>query len=346
MASTPAPGTFSQFGRKYQLVVQSEAGEIDLSHMRFRFKVNSSDVRSPNNAEITITNLSDNTTNQIQNEFTKVRLAAGYQHGAYGTIFSGDICQIGRGKENATDKFLRIVAADGDAAHNFAIINKSLVKGSKPMAVVSALAAAMAPFGVTMGQIQGLADYALPRGKVMYGMVRDYLDDLCKTNGTTWSIQNGALTILPNGGSASDQAPIVLNSQTGMVGIPTQTEGGVKVRCLLNPNIVIGSTLQLNNSDIAQTINVNPIASTGGFTIGKNAKTIGGAGAAPLPNLSSDGFYRVMAIEATGDTRGNDWFYDMITIGTGASLGTTAGFQKFGPLGNNGAPASPPPPAG
>jgi hypothetical protein len=326
-----AAPVFNQWLRKYKLQVSNPNGALDLSALRFRFKVNSSDLSSPNNAQITVTNLAPNTANQIQNEFTHVTLQAGYQNGAFGTIFDGDICQIHRGKENQTDTMMKIVAADGDAAHNFGFISKSLPAGSSGQDVVNAVLAALEPLGVVAGQILGLSPNRASRGKALYGMVRDVLDDLCATHGTTWSIQRGALTILPNGGAVSSQPPIVINANTGMVGIPTQTEGGVKVRCLIDPNIVVGSQIQLNNNDIVRTINENPLVGpSGGFTQGRNAASLTSSNflTAKLPNLSSDGFYRVMAIEATGDTRGNDWYYDLVTLGTDASAPSAGG--KFG----------------
>ena len=33
------------------------------------------------------------------------------------------------------------------------------------------------------------------------------------------------------------------------------------------------------------------------------------------PKLDRDGFYRILKAEFTGDTRGPDWYADLVTIG-------------------------------
>jgi Baseplate hub gp41 len=322
--------TWNQWIRKYSLVVTDGTSSLDISQLKFSFVVNSSDIQTPNNADIKILNLAPATTNRIQNEFTKVVLQAGYQNGAYGTIFSGDIVQIHRGRENATDTFLRILAADGDEAYNFGVMSASLPKGSKPIDQVNAIAKVLAPYGIALGTITGLGLSALPRGKALFGMVRDLLDDICKTSNCTWSFQDGQLTILPNDGLVPGSAPIPINSQTGMVGIPTQTEGGIKVRCLLNPTIKIGSTIQLNNNDIVQIINKGAAVEQGAgqstnvtFNSRNQLQTI--------PLLSSDGHYRVLAIQASGDTRANEWYYDLVTIAVDGTLTKALGSKYVTP---------------
>ncbi|WP_457832633.1 hypothetical protein, partial [Staphylococcus aureus] len=82
--------------------------------------------------------------------------------------------QVRRGRENQTDTYLDITAADGDSAYNFAVVNTSLAAGSTVEQHVQAACTAMAPFGVSLDYMFELPKNPLPRGKVMFGMARDF----------------------------------------------------------------------------------------------------------------------------------------------------------------------------
>jgi hypothetical protein len=178
-----------------------------------------------------------------------VLLQAGYEDGPFGTIFDGSIIQAKRGRENATDTYLDIVAADGDQAYNFAVVNTSLPAGSTAKTRLDALTGSMAPHGVTPGYAPELPGAALPRGRVLFGMARDHMRTLADSTETKWSIQSGKVDLVPLTGVIPGEA-IVLNAATGMVGIPEQTQDGIKVRCLLNPEIRMGRAIQIDNASI------------------------------------------------------------------------------------------------
>ena len=308
----------NQWIRRYSLVVGNDQVQIDLSQLRFRFKIHSSDVETPNHAEITVTNLAPGTSQQIQQEFTSVTLQAGYVNGAYGTIFQGDIREFERGKENATDSFLTILAADGDLAYIKGIVNKALAAGQTAVqqltAITGQLTAQLGPGAIVLGPLLGLSLATTIRGKSLYGMARDVIRRIAETNGVTWSIQGGALVTMPRTGAVGAGVAYVLNSQTGMIGIPKQTVDGIVVKSLLNPNVVIGSTVQINQNDIDQTIAAkgNQLSNTPGLTSFIPYNTSGKAGPQTLVTPTADGFYRVMAIDREGDTRGTPWYNDMI----------------------------------
>lgn len=58
----------------------------------------------------------------------------------------------------------------------------------------------------------------------------------CKAN---WWYENNQVHIVPD--DKYIQEAIVLNANTGLIGMPQQTMGaGVNVRCLINPNIKLG----------------------------------------------------------------------------------------------------------
>ncbi len=105
----------------------------------------------------------------------------------------------------------------------------------------------MQPFGVTQGYVPDNfgGNLKYPRAVTLFGMARQHLLTLAQSNNCQWSIQSGQLDMVPNDGNKPGQA-VVLNTQTGLIGIPEETTDGIYVRCLLNPNIRVNTLLQIN----------------------------------------------------------------------------------------------------
>jgi hypothetical protein len=287
-----------QFLRNCKLIVYGNSGNgLDLSNLRIKFVVKRSDTMTPNIADIRVYNLEENTALQIRKEFTKVVLQAGYDSN-FGVIFQGNIKQVILGRESATDTFIDIIAGDGDRAYNFSIVNATLAAGSTQADQINTAVNSMNAKGVTAGNLGTPPVNQLPRGKVMWGNSRDYLRDAANTAGSTWSIQDEKVTFVPKGSYLPGER-VVLTSKTGMIGTPQQTNEGVNVKCLINPNIKIGGRIQIDNASIAQ-YKIN-------LSVPNSAANI------PAP-LTADGVYYVLVAEHTGDTRGIDWYTSLICL--------------------------------
>jgi hypothetical protein len=287
----------AQYIRKCNLIVADEAGNgLDLSEFRCTFAIKKTDGQSPNTGVFRIYGLNTDTKNKIEKEFTRITLQAGYIAN-YGVVFDGNAKQIIKGSDNNTDSFLEIQAADGDAAYNFAIVNATISAGASQRDQIEAAAKVMKAKGVTTGHIEVEGETRLPRGKVMYGMSRDYLRQSAASSGASWTIQNGVIQVVPKTGVLPGEA-IVLNSATGLIGVPEQTSTGVKFRSLLNPQMLVGGAVRIEQKDIA-------MAQIEDSSDKESKKT---------PELASDGFYRVVSLEMSGDTRALDWYCEAVCL--------------------------------
>ncbi len=287
-----------QYLRTCKLIVSgSNSKGLDLSALRIKFVVKRSDTMTPNVADIRVYNLEEQTALRIRKEFTQVILEAGYE-GNSGVIFKGNIKQVILGRESATDTFIDIIAGDGDRAYNFAIVNSTLAKGSTQMDQINAAVSSMSAKGVTAGHLGETPNEKLPRGKVMYGNARNYLRDAAQTSQSSWSIQDEKVTFVKKKAYLPGER-VVLTSKTGMIGTPEQTNEGVNVKCLLNPNLKIASRVEIDNKSIQQ------------FKI--NLSVPNSAANIPAP-LTADGVYYVLVVEHEGDTRGIAWYSKLICL--------------------------------
>jgi len=286
-----------QWLRKLKLTIGEGGEEVDVSQLRIRFKIEQNDVQRPNSAEIFVTNPKVETAKRfIKKEGVIVSLEAGYQEG-WGLIFKGNVIQARYGRENPVETYLALVATSGDRAYNFSTVSKTLASGATFKDQVDVALTAMKPYGVTAGYITDLGTKQAPRALTLFGMARDLLRDVAFSTGTSWSIQNQKLQILKNNETLPGQAFIV-NSQTGMIGLPVQTIGGIIVRMLLNPQIVPGSRIKLDQSSVQEA------AFSPNYTAAVQNSMI--------PSIAEDGFYKVLVSEHHGDTHGNPWYTEVV----------------------------------
>lgn len=298
----------NQYLRKVNLIVSSGQDGIDLSEMRIVFRTFAPDADAPPTAYIRVYNLSQDTATRVQKEFEKVTLQAGYENGEVGIIFSGTIIQTKRGAESAIDKFVDIMASDLDLFYNQTIVNKTLAAGSTKKDQVDAIFQAAQAQGATVGHVPDSLGTGgtLPRGKVLFGMGRDQLSNVSDSVGASWSIQDGKVNIIPLTGYLPGEA-VVINSQTGLVGVPEATNSGIELKCLLNPKIKVGTKVKLDNQQITNTT----VRQQGFFPQ---------YGSLNFPaNLNDNGIYKALVVEHSGDTRGNEYYSHLTCLSVDAT---------------------------
>jgi hypothetical protein len=335
--ATSAPPTAGQFLRYSSLTVSSsdatnnsilalsssdlpaQAGSATSGGgLRFKFEVRASDVATPNTMSVRIYNLADSTRQTILSEYDRVTLTAGYQNGNKGIIFSGDIKRYGFGRERNVDSYLQIDAGDGDKPYTSASIAQSFPNTTSDSDLLKAYAAASnLPIATGAdGFLEAGGTRVNPRGQVSFGLTRGFIDELAASSGARWSIQNGALTLVPNTGYLPGQI-VEVNTATGMIGTPEATEQGVVVRCYLNPLIHIGRLIRISASDINRYKVLNPI----------NYPSVGSS--FYPATVTAEGTYRVLVVTHQGDTRGNDWISELtclaVDISSPASSSVAAG---------------------
>lgn len=299
-----------QFIRKASLIIGPNEGTgLDLSTLRFKFQVSRGDNQTPNEANVRIYNVRDETAHSIEGkEFTRLVLQAGYE-GNWGIIFDGQIRQVRRGRESQTDTFLDITAADGDSAYNFAISAISLGAGiNSPKDAISSVLENMTLYGITKGYLPELSDDPLVRGKVIFEMSRDALRKLARNTETAWSIQDGKLVMIPLSSYIPGE-PYELNSDTGLIGMPEQTVNGINLKVLLNPSLKIGQAVKLNNASIQKL--------KYGLGVGSAKQNLM---TESIAKINGDGLYYVMIAEHSGDTRGNDWYTELNCLAIDATI--------------------------
>lgn len=305
----------SQWLRYFRLIV-TEGGDsenvLDLSDFRVRFHISQRVVGKPTTAEIFIYNVSQDTINAIRtptNQFLsssrpKVVIEAGYQSD-HAMIFQGDLWWKSTGRESETDTFLRLIAATGDRVQNFSVVSASIPKGATQSQVFETVAKSMEKEGVSGPQtMPAMQEGRLPRGKVIYQPSAQAMNGLADTNDFSWGYGTNGLITVPKKPTFDGNTPvIVLTAATGLVGRPKLTVEGVTLQCLLNPRIDVGTLIQIDNRSIQRDAYDTAV----GASIEKNRSTTNDF-------VGADGIYSVISREFSGDTRGTEWYANLVAV--------------------------------
>lgn len=235
-------------------------------------------------------------------------------------MFDGEIRYTITGKDNPVDSFVLIQAADSDLAFTTSITTQTLAAGYTVADVNRALMRDFNAKGVVEGQTPDMPTTVYPRGRVLFGMTRNLMDNVASQCKADWMLVDGKREMVARGDFTHEA--IVLNSATGLIGMPQQTIGsGVNVRCLINPNIRVNGLIELDQKSVYRTVlGNNDVAMTRGRITDQNNNgniTVEGTTAQPA-SIATDGVYIVRGIMYTGDTRGQAWYMDMMCEARGA----------------------------
>ena len=146
------------------------------------------------------------------------------------------------------------------------------------------------------------------------------MDNIAAQCKATWQLVDGQVQMVPEDKYIHEA--IVLNADTGLIGMPQQTMGGgVNVRCLINPNIRINGLIQLDQASVYRAAlgNSEIAQSPGRITeTEENGNRVLTGTTSQAASIATDGVYIVKAIDYTGDTRGQAWYMDLMCFARGA----------------------------
>ena len=225
---------------------------VEQNEIKVSFNVSKSITSTANTATISIWNLMQGHRNAVGKELDEVVLEAGYEDDVFGIIFKGQLRDIKHRREgaNGTDIVSTLSSGDGDSALRTAFISKTYPAGTPAEDVIAGVYDELAAKGITKGEWRlpdELPTYERPYSTV--SSAKRELDTLSRGHGFYWSIQNGAMEVIPKDGLLPG-SPILIAPQTGMIDVPTVTDNGIEVRTMLDPNIRPNRQIQVLSSVI------------------------------------------------------------------------------------------------
>lgn len=240
--------SYNQWGRIVEATITGKAGTLKVDKLKIDATGQKGIGSKQNTATISIWNLTKSHRKQLGEEFDKIELKVGYRDGPLFTIFKGDIRDVTTTLEGADIKS-EMECGDGDEGINKGAVSKTFPAGTKPKAIVDYLAGEMP--GTTKGEMKGIADLpAYKRPVSLYGWAFREMDKLGREHGFYWSVQNGQVEAVKNDQVLS--GTVVLSKDNGLIEIPEITDKGVKVKCLIRPDIAPGRSIDVRSDFLAE----------------------------------------------------------------------------------------------
>ena len=309
-----------QWMRNCKLTIQVDQNEpdaLDFSDFKMTFIVSQPTRDQPKAAEIYIYNLSHETMNKLagvddDKKNTQVILACSYGKDEPEVIFKGRVFQYRRGRYSQVDTYLCILAIAGDQVRNDAIISQSVPAGTPIQGLSDLIVEEAKKYGVDSGDLVQLSDQKYPRGRTLFGSFHGLIERVGRENNITYDYSEGVLNSTELD-KFSIQPIFVLTADTGMVGMPQLTSEGLVVKCLLNPKLKRMDRIQI---DLTNLQSENFDISYSGQEVDQPYKT-------PKLATNAQGIFVIQAIEHSGDTRGDEWYSNMVCTALGAVVPKT-----------------------
>ena len=266
---------------------------VSLEDLHCKILVSGAETGAPNRCDVNIYNISRKTVSSIK-AGDKITIDAGYK-GFHGVIFEGEIQFTRYGKVNGVDTYLNL------QCNNFSINNKIIAQTlSKNESIANLVKTVSDKVGLV--GVEGLnyipKDQYI-RSKPIFGTAQDALNIVSKSNGLYFMFNGEKYSIFDINNLVVAKTTI-LNKDTGLISRPKITQQGIEGRCLINPNIKVGSMVQIMQSSIDE---FKPDLSYSGL----------GKATAAMP-YDPKGLYWIIKTVFSLDNRGKEWYIDFQAV--------------------------------
>lgn len=284
---------------------------IDVSNLRCVFRTERNIESTASLCTLVVYNMNAATEGSILTAGFQISIEGGYQEGQYGEIFTGDIVQIYRNRENGVDYRLEIIALRGVLFFDTNHVRSTLAAGSTPRAIAEAIAA-QADTSFAVGEVSpNMTQPPLPRGKVLFGTPAKYYRELCVGNDAHfWEDTDGNVTIKKVEDVIPEDKCLFLTPLTGLVGTPIYSDDGIHIKMLLDPRVGLYSLVKIDNDIIQRQAMQYDVSGKGNNN--------------QMPQqyqFDQDGEYQVFAVSHAGDTWGDTWTTEVVGIGRNGRQG-------------------------
>ena len=289
--------------------------EMDVSLLRCIFKTQFTKGTPVQIGTLVVYNMNAATEKEVIQEGFQISIEGGYEEAQYGHIYTGDIVQVIRNRENGIDYRLEILAIRSSLMFDTNHVRASIAAQAKPREVVETVCK-QADKEMAPGEISdNISQQPLPRGKVIFGTAGKYLRDIAIAN-NAWFGEDDEGKVYMRG--INDEIPqdkcLELTPNTGLVGTPKYTDGGIQIKMLLDARVKIDSLIKIDNELIQRQL-INVDQKTGGMSSNQQ----------PQANVfDKDGEYQVFSVAHAMDTHGNDWSTEVLGISRNGRTGLPA----------------------
>lgn len=237
-------------------VFESSAGrpvvvERDFAGLRIQFQVEKTSESNPNQARISVYNLSSDSRGFVQEAGQTVVLEVGYapqgEPETKAIIFQGDVPPGGiRSERKGPDWVTSFEVGDAQKKLKEQKFDRTYESGASLKKILGDVAGSL---GLAVNSIKGVKDKTFKSGVTLSGGVKDIMDSLTRDADTEWSVQDNEVQILGRF-QATDEDAIVVSPQTGLIQSPVKRAEDIEFTTLLIPTLRPGRLVDVQSRDV------------------------------------------------------------------------------------------------
>ena len=277
-----------QFDRRARIEVFNGTERLEVSDLRIRITIVKTLLGYPNRGTVEVYNLADESVQRITKKFSTIRVFAGYA-GSVKQIYEADVFNFFKSRQSP-DSVFTFITSSGSRSWEQSVFSRSYRKGTSVQTILEEVAGSFD--GTQIGSIQINPEWSpLLKNATLSGGSASIMNNLSRTYNFDWFVDQNELHVVPRGMALNDKGIYDLSVDNGLIGSPTLTELGCDFRMLMNPDVLPGRLLRMT-SEFVQ-------LGQAGLEF-RRVRTI------------ADGVYKVMETRLVNDTRGSDWYGDII----------------------------------
>lgn len=271
-----------QKNREYKLIIgdskTTAALEIDALQVTFDISKSMNNKKKTNSASIEVYNLTDDQLKILDTDYPAAVFSAGYADtGGPKRLFSGQVNNVTT-RKSGTDRISQIQMGSGYTELNHEVLSQVIPAGKNVEAAIEELRKAI---GADRGVYNGTnLNNQIIYGYPLSGTPKEMLDELSEKYNLNWQLDGDVLYVNNNDRANSENfnQAYIISEYTGMVDIPyraTLNKGrskkdkvkkpGVQFKILLNPAIIAGDIIRLEDTLITGWYKVEDIRHTGSW---------------------------------------------------------------------------------
>ena len=240
-----------RFLRRVRVEVGDDAEQLRVDNLYIRFRLRCEATDTPPSGHVDVYNLNERSEVRIRERGRLIKLFAGYEGDELPIIFDGNVRRVERLRAEL-DRITRMHVGgrpEVDAPER-SIFTRGYEENTPTRDIVRD---GVEHLGLEVGQgFDLIPSFAAEVDAFTYnGDTRVMISQRLRPLGIEW-YEEGGVAKFSLYAVESDDRPegIVISEQTGMIGTPTVTDDGVRVRTLLDSRLTLGTTFTIKSSVI------------------------------------------------------------------------------------------------
>lgn len=272
----------AQINRRYELIIGDvRAGtglEITDLHVSFDISKSVDNKTTPSSATIEIYNLSDESLKRLDTDYPAAVFSAGYKDVEIKRLFAGEVKDFTT-RKSGTDRITQIRMGAAYKELNHQTLNQLTAPGRSVQDVLEEIRKAIP--NVSRGVYNGTnLSSQLIYGYPLMGTPKDMLNELSRKYSLNWNIDDDVLYVHSSdrGFTENFNQAVVIAPDSGLIEIPYRAVSdnrrsekdkaksqAVQWTMLLNPTLVPGSIVKIEDTDLDGWYRLDEVRHSGGW---------------------------------------------------------------------------------